>query len=168
MRSLFKTFMAAALLLGGAAAIEPSPASAQVGPERYSPSPRARPAPAIRRDFQRPRYDAPRSYRRAYYGRPYRSAYYGRRAYRPAYYGRRYYGGYPYGYYRRGYGGGAVVAGLIGGLTLGALASPYYAAPYYGPGYYRPAYYAPRCVLERRRVINRYGRPIWRRVQVCY
>ncbi|WP_193557362.1 hypothetical protein [Microvirga pakistanensis] len=169
MRASFKILMAAALFLGGAPALEPSPASAQPRFERGMGSRAAIRAPVYRqRAVAGPRY-----YRGArYYGRGYggyRPTYYGRRygGYRPAYYGRRYYyGGYPY-YYRRsyGYGGGAVVAGLLGGLALGTIASPYYG---YGYPYYRPAYYGPRCVLERRRVVNRYGRLVWRRVEVCY
>jgi len=64
--------------------------------------------------------------------------------------------------------GGAVAAGLIGGLALGAIASAA-ANPYYGPAYYRPAYYAPpRCVFERRRVVNPYGRVVVRRIRTCY
>jgi hypothetical protein len=77
--------------------------------------------------------------------------------------------GYPYGYRRGSYGGGAVAAGLIGGLALGAIASAA-ANPYPYPGYYRPAYYAPAstCFTERRRIVNRYGRVVVRRVQTCY
>ena len=102
-----------------------------------------------------------RSYGQSYYGGR-RFGYYGpRRAYG-------YRSGYPYRYYRRS-NGGAVAAGLIGGLALGAIASAA-ANPYsYGPGYYRPAYYAPpRCVFERRRVVNPYGRVVIRRVRACY
>jgi hypothetical protein len=161
MRTSLKTLLAAAVVFGGVAALETSTASAQ---PRWGPR-----APAG--DTYAPRFGG-----RAY-GPPgaYAPRYYGRRAYgyRPAYYGRRYYGGYPYGYYRRGYGynGGAVAAGVIGGLALGAIASaasnPYYYG--YGPGYYRPAYYAPRsCVVERRRVVDRYGRVVVQRVRTCY
>ncbi|WP_243369279.1 hypothetical protein [Microvirga solisilvae] len=99
------------------------------------------------------RYYGNRYYRNRYYG----GRYYGRGYYRPSYYG---YRGYGYPYYGGGYyGGGAAVAGLIGGLALGTIASAA-ANPHYG--------YGPRCALESRRVINRYGRPVWRRVQVCY
>lgn len=127
---------------------------------------------------------------------PWAGGYYGPRYgwgggyYRPAYYGGYYRGYYPYRPYRGG-GGGALAAGLIGGLALGAIASaaanPYYASPYYypQPAYYRrpyyaapyyaaPAYrtvtYAPArsCFFERRQVVNRYGRVVLRRVQVCY
>ncbi|HZH11516.1 MAG TPA: hypothetical protein VEZ24_14230 [Microvirga sp.] len=162
MRMSFKTLMAAALLVGGAAAVQPSPASAQTGErDYYAPYARQR---AVQ-PYYRNRAYGYRSYNRYYAG----DRYYGRRYYRPAYYGGYRYGYNPYRhYYRRGYDGGAVVAGLIGGLTLGTIAGAVTSPYYYGPGYYRPAYYAPRCVLERRRVINRYGRPVWRRVEVCY
>ncbi|MXQ11921.1 hypothetical protein [Microvirga makkahensis] len=171
MRASFKVLMAATLFLGGAAALEPSPASAQPRWERP-----IAPRSAIRVPAYRDRaFAGPRIYRGArYYGpgpRVYRGArYYGYRdrGYRRAYYGRRYYGGYPYRYYRRGY-GGAVVAGLLGGLALGAIANPYYYG--YGPAYYpsyQPAYFGSYCVIERRRVVNRYGRLVLRRVEVCY
>ena len=161
MRVLFKTLMAATLLLG-AAAVEPSPAVAETDRDYYFSN---RAAPEFRS-----RAYGPRFYGGRYYGsRAYDRGYYGRRYYRPAYYGRRYYGGYPYRYYyRRGYDGGAAVAGLIGGLAIGTIAGAVTSPFYYGSPYYRPAYYAPRCVYERRRVINRYGRPVLRRVQVCY
>jgi len=167
MRLPFKVLMAAALFLGGAAAFEPSPASAQPRWERA-----VTPRHALRAPVYRERAIAgPRRFSQGarYYGP--QSRYYGPRygGYRPAYYGRRYYRGYPYRYYRRGYDGGAVVAGLLGGLALGAIASPYYYG--YGPAYYpsyQPAYFGSYCVLERRRVVNRYGRLVWRRVQVCY
>jgi len=85
-----------------------------------------------------------------------------------AYYGPRVYRGYRYGYYRRPYYGGAVAAGIVGGLALGAIAVAA-ANPYHGPGYYAPAYYPPpRCVFERRRVVNPYGRVVVRRIRVCY
>lgn len=165
MRASFKTLLAAALIFGGAAAIQPSTVSAQTGErDYYFSSPRYRAAPYYGGRYYRSRYYG--GYRRAYFGPRYygyrRAAYYPRRY---GYYGPRYgYYRHPYRYYRRGFdGGGAVVAGLIGGLALGALANPYY-----GPAYYRPAFYAPQCVIERRRVVNRYGRYVWRRVQVCY
>jgi hypothetical protein len=173
MRLSFKTLLAAALFLGGAAAIQPNPASAQPRWDRPSINRSAIRPPAyrVRSPVYRGRaYYGPRFYRGArYYGPRYYRGYRG--YYRPAYYGRRYYGGYPYRYYRRGNRGGAVVAGLIGGLALGTIASaaanPYYYSPAYYP-YYRPAYFGPRCVLERRRVVNRYGRLVWRRIEVCY
>jgi hypothetical protein len=144
MRTSLKTLLAAALVFGGVTAFETTDASAQ-------PRWRAR-APAG--DTYAPRF--------------------GGRAYGPpgAYYGRRYYGGYPAYGYRRGYGyynGGAVAAGLVGGLALGAIAGAASNPYYYGPGYYRPAYYAPgRCVVERRRVVNRYGRVVFQRIRTCY
>jgi len=164
MRVSFKILMAAALFVGGAAAIQPSPASAQ--PRWHGAT------------IDRPAFPSPVYRGRAYYGpRYYRSAryygpgYYRYGGYRPAYYGRRYYG-YPYRhYYRRGHDGGAVVAGLIGGLALGTIAGAVTSPFYYGPAsypYYRPVYYGPRCVLEHRRVVNRYGRLVWRRIEVCY
>lgn len=155
MRTSLKTLLAAALVFGSAAALEPSKASAQ---PRWVPR-----APAG--DTYAPRFGG-----RAY-GPPGAYGYRGGYGYRPAYYGGRYYGGYPYYGYRRGYyNGGAVAAGLVGGLALGAIAgaagNPYYG---YGPGYYRPAYYAPgSCVVERRRVVNRYGRVVFQRVRTCY
>jgi len=157
MRVSFKILTAAALLLSSAAAIQPGPASAQ---PRWHRATIDRPA-VHSRVYRGGAYYGPRPYRGArFYGPRYRG-------YRPAYFGRRhYYGRYPY-YYRRSYGGGAVVAGLIGGLALGTLANPYYFGPAYSP-YYRPAYFGPRCVLERRRVVNRYGRRVWRRIEVCY
>lgn len=168
MRASFQVLLSAVLLLGGAAAFGPGPASAQPRWERpvYPSSGFRGPiyrggAPVYRGRglYAGPRYDRGAGY----YGRGYRGyrpAYYGRR-----YYGRRYYGGYyPYGYYyRHGYNGGAAVAGLIGGLTLGTIAGAVT-----GPFYYGPASYGPRCVLERRRVVNRYGRRVWRRIEVCY
>ncbi|WP_445502752.1 hypothetical protein [Microvirga sp. G4-2] len=166
MRASFKTLLAAVLIFGSAAAIQPSTVSAQTGErDYYFSSPRHRAAQYYGNRYYGNRYYG--GYRRAYFGPRYygyRHAYYPRRY---GYYGPRYgYYRYPYRhYYRRGYGGGAVVAGLIGGLTLGALANPYYG---YGPAYYRPAYYGPRCVIERRRVINRYGHYVRRRVEVCY
>lgn len=159
-----RTVLIAALALGGAVTVQPEPAAAQVyqgipvydgGRLRYRPGPRIDgPYARAYRGFYGPRY---RGYRPAYYGR----RYYG---YRPAYYGRRYYG-YPYRYYRRSSNGGAVAAGLVGGLALGAIAS---AAS--NPYYYRPAYYRPArtCFTERRRIVNRYGRVVVRRVQTCY
>lgn len=160
MRISLKTLVAAALLFGSAAALQPSPVAAETD-----------------RDYYFDRYRSARPYHGGYYRGPaYRSAYYGRRPYyarrgyyRPAYYGYRRYGGRPYRYYyRRGYDGGAAAVGLIGGLALGTIAGAVTGPFYYGPRYYRLAYYAPRCVLERRRVINRYGRRVWRRVEVCY
>ena len=60
------------------------------------------------------------------------------------------------------------MAGLIGGLALGAITSAA-ANPYYYGGY-SPAYYSPArtCYVERRRIVNRYGRVGIRRVQTCY
>ena len=80
---------------------------------------------------------------RAGYGGP-RYGFGGGYGYRPAYYGPRY--GYGYGY-----------------------RPAYYGSRYYG-GYYSPAYYTPArtCYVERRRVVNRYGRVGIRRVQTCY
>lgn len=78
-----------------------------------------------------------------YYGRPY------------GYYGRPY-GYYGRPYYRRRNNGAAVAAGVIGGLALGAIAAQ--AA--------RPAYY-PTCYLQPQRVVNRYGRVVYRNVRVC-
>jgi hypothetical protein len=169
MRILFKALVAAALLSGGAAAIDPSPAAAETDRDYYFS--RYRAGQEFGSRAYGPRYSyGPRYYGGRYYGlRAYERGSYGRRYYRPAYYGRRYYGGYPYRYYyRRGYDGGAAVAGLIGGLAIGTIAGALTSPFYYGAPYYRPAYYAPRCVYERRRVINRYGRPVFRRVQVCY
>jgi hypothetical protein len=161
MRTSLKTLLAAALVFGGVAALETTAASAQ---PHWGPR-------APEGDTYAPRFGG-----RAY-GPPgaYAPRYYGRRAYgyRPAYYGRRYYGGgYPYRYgYRRGYNnGGAVAAGVVGGLALGAIAGAASNPYYYGYGRnYRPAYYAPgRCVVERRRVVNRYGRVVFQRVRTCY
>ncbi|MET0528158.1 MAG: hypothetical protein ABW003_07415 [Microvirga sp.] len=158
MRTSLKTLLAAALVFGGVAALEPTNASAQPG---WGPR-------APEGDTYAPRYGG-----RAYgYGPP--DAYRGYRGgygYRPAYYGRRYYGGSPYYGYRRGYyNGGAVAAGVVGGLALGAIAGAASNPYYYGSGRaYRPAYYAPgRCVVERRRVVNRYGRVVFQRIQTCY
>jgi hypothetical protein len=151
----FKTLMAAGLILTGAVAVQPAPAEAQPRWGRYQ-------GDGYAPHGLRQRYYAPR-----YYGGG-RSVYYGpRRSY--GYGPRRYYGyGYPYGYYRRPNYGGAIAAGVIGGLALGAIASAA-ANPYYGSGYYRPAYYAPpRCVFERRRVVNPYGRVVVRRIRTCY
>jgi hypothetical protein len=163
MRTSFKTLTAAALLLGGAAAIQPSPASAQADPLG---SPVAAPTIAYAGYYRGGRY-YPRIHARSFYGGyrgyAYRRAYFGPRryygGYRPAYYGYRRYGYYPYRpyYYHRGYGGGAVAAGFLGGLALGALANPYY------HGYYAPG----ACVVERRRVVNHYGHHVWRRVEIC-
>lgn len=152
MRALFKILMAAAVLFSSAAVIEPGSASAQVRAIYRGGA--VRPA----------RVYGPRFAPRPAYARPYY------RGYRPAYYGYRRYG-YPHRYYRRGYYGAPVAAGLIGGLAIGALANPFYYGPgYYRPyPYYRPAYYGPgTCVIEPRRVVNRYGRLAWRRIQVCY
>lgn len=184
-----KAFMTAALAFGTVVALQPAPAEAQprtpgrvfyrgvpiatTGIARPAFRPVARPMAAGR--YYGARYGGwQRPYRPAYYGQ----AYYGNRygyggGYRRAYWGPRYgyYGGYyPYGYYRRSYDGGAVAAGLIGGLALGAIASAATNPYYYPSGYYRPAYYEPArtCFTERRRVVNRYGRVVVRRVQTCY
>jgi hypothetical protein len=161
-----KTLMAAALALGCAMVLQPEPASAQQGYHLYRNGVRVTgPAYAPSRQGFRAGYGGFRGgYNRAYYGRGYgyRPGFYGPRyGYRPAYYG----GYYPYRSYRRGFNGGAVAAGLIGGLALGAIAS---AAT--NPYYYSPAYYTPArtCYVERRRVVNRYGRVGIRRVQTCY
>jgi hypothetical protein len=98
------------------------------------------------------------------YARP--VGFYGPRYARPVgFYGPRY--GYGYGprYYRRGYNGGAVAAGLVGGLALGALAANAYRPAYYG------AYGAPvasECVVQRRRVVDEFGRVFVQRERVCY
>ncbi len=164
MRISLKTLLAAALVFGGVTVLETTDASAQRG---WGPR-------APEGDTYAPRYGGraygppPGAYYRYRGGYGYRGGY----SYRPAYYGRRYYGGYPYYGYRRGYGyynGGAVAAGVVGGLALGAIAGAASNPYYYGPGYYRPAYYAPgHCVVERRRVVNRYGRVVFQRVQTCY
>jgi hypothetical protein len=184
MRWSLKTLMAAALALGGAVAMQAEPASAQPrwqhrGAPLAGPGVVSRYGGGYRPVYFGSRYDRGMSryyqgYRSAYEGPRsyggYRSAYYGPRyygGYRSAYYGPRYYRGYPYRYYRRS-NGGAVAAGLIGGLALGAItsavANPYY-YPYYAPAYYRPAR---TCFTERRRIVNRYGRVVVRRVQTCY
>jgi hypothetical protein len=176
-----RTMMAAALAFGGAMVLQPQLASAQGGYDLYRNGVRVTgPAYAPYRQGFRAGYGGPRygfhgGYRPAYYGQGYRyrSGFYGPRygyGYRPVYYGSRYYGGYyPYGSYRRGYNGGAVAAGLIGGLALGTIASAI-ANPYPYGSYYSPAYYSPArtCYVERRRVVNRYGRVGIRRVQTCY
>jgi len=179
-----KTLSAAILIFGGAMGLQSAPASAQIyqgvpvfdgGYLRYRAGPPigsgfAAPTvnyrPAVAGGWSGPRY--------GWGGGPYGPGYYGARSgwgggyYRPAFYGPRYgyHGGYyPYRYYRRGWdGGGAVAAGLIGGLALGSIIS---AAN--NPYYYRPTYYRPtNCFVERRRVVNRYGKVIVRRVQTCY
>jgi hypothetical protein len=62
-------------------------------------------------------------------------------------------------FHRHHRGGAWIGPAIIGGLALGALAArPYY---YGGPAYAR------RCWIEPRRVINRWGHPVIRRVQVC-
>jgi len=61
-------------------------------------------------------------------------------------------------------GGGWIGPAIIGGLALGAFAAsrPYYGYPPYG-------YDVGPCVLERRIVgYTAWGRPIVRRVRVCY
>jgi hypothetical protein len=77
----------------------------------------------------------------------------------------KYYGGRgPYAYRHRGSNWGpAVAAGAVGGLALGALA----ARPAYGYGYYDGGYYGGDCYWTRQRVIDAWGYPHWRRVQVC-
>ena len=174
MSSSVRTMMAAALALGGAMVLQPETATAQQGYHLYRNGVRVTgPAYVPYRQGFRAGYGGPRygfgggyGYRPAYYGPRYGYGY----GYRPAYYGSRYYGGYyPYRSYRRGYNGGAVAAGLIGGLALGAIAGAV-TNPYYYGGYYSPAYYTPArtCYVERRRVVNRYGRVGIRRVQTCY
>ena len=66
--------------------------------------------------------------------------------------GHRGHGGH-HGHYRHHRGGGWVGPAIIGGLALGALA----AAPAYGP----------RCWIEPQRVLNRWGQPVVRNVEVC-
>ncbi|MGO4387622.1 hypothetical protein AB4Y85_08800 [Microvirga sp. 2YAF29] len=162
MRTSLKTLLAAALIFGGATALETTDASAQ---PRWG-------ARAPAGDTYAPRfggraYGPPGAYYRYRGGYGYRPAY----GYRSGYYGRRY-GGYPYYGYRGGYryyNGGAAAAGLVGGLALGAIAGAASNPYYHGSGYYRPAYYAPgHCVVERRRVVNRYGRVVFQRVRTCY
>ena len=157
-----KTLTAAALALGGTVVLQPAPASAQV-----TTAPRVfyRGVPVGGLGVARPAFGV-RPVARGFYGPRYGGGW------RGGYYGPRYGWGYPYRYgYYRGYdGGGAVAAGLIGGLALGAIASAA-ANPYYYPSpYYRPAYYEPSrtCFTERRRIVNRYGRVVVRRVQTCY
>ena len=177
MRFSLKTLTAAALAFGGVVAFQPEPASAQPANSPYWYGGYAGSfgyRPAVGGGYYGNRYGAyggyggGYGYRRAYYGGGYRPYYGGYRpyyGYRGAYYG----GGYPY--YRRGWdGGGAVAAGLIGGLALGTVAAAATNPYYYGTGYHRPAYYAPAssCVTERRRIVNRYGRVVVRRVQTCY
>ena len=151
MAASFKFLTVAGLAFAGALVLQPAPAEAQRGWGRYEG------------DFYAPHGLRQRYYAPRYYGG---ARYYGPRRY---YGGSRYYGyGYPYGYYRRPNYGGAVAAGVIGGLALGAIAGAA-ANPYYGPGYYAPAYYPPpRCVFERRRVVNPYGRVVVRRIRTCY
>ncbi|HEY8564329.1 MAG TPA: hypothetical protein VIL65_02430 [Beijerinckiaceae bacterium] len=97
------------------------------------------------------------------YGRP--VGFYGHRYARPVgFYGPRAYG-YGPRYYRRGYNGGAVAAGLVGGLALGALATNAYRPAYYG-GYGVPV--ASECVVQRRRVVDDFGRVFVQRERVCY
>jgi hypothetical protein len=72
-------------------------------------------------------------------------------------------------YYHRGWhgGGGWGWAGpaIVGGLALGALAA---SGPYYG-GYGYPGYYGyGGCIRNRVVGYTPYGRPIVRRVNVCY
>lgn len=163
----FKTLMAAGLAFLGVMAAQPAPAEAQPRWNRYQGDYYA--PHGLRQRFHGSGfYGGPRSvyYGPRYYG-PRRAYGYGPRyyGYGPRYYGRRY--GYPYRYDRRPY-GGAVAAGLIGGLALGAIAGAA-ANPYYVPVYDRPAYYVPRrCFVERRRVVNAYGRVVVRRVRTCY
>lgn len=198
MNRKFKTLAATAFLSAGAIVVQSLPAEAQsrgaayrvvpVGTNRvigYIPrAPVAyRPALAARRAAS-PYFGLRGGYRPAVYS-PYRYGYY------PTRY--RSYPRYGYGYYRRGYStGGALAAGLIGGLALGALTSPYVYSPAYYPGYdgygasyypsssygypssypyYGASYYgapAVTCFFERRRVVDRFGRLVWRRAQVCY
>jgi hypothetical protein len=191
MSLLLKTLRTAALAVGAVVALQPTPASAQMVTTQprvfyrgvpvtgtgFAPAAGFRPGAAGRYfgagyggGFRPGGYYGPRyggwggGWRGGYYGPRY--GYGGWGGYRRAYWGPRYgyYGGY-YPYYRRYDNGGAVAAGLIGGLALGAIASAA-ANPYY----YRPAYYDPArtCFMERRRIVNRYGRVVVRRVQTCY
>jgi hypothetical protein len=69
------------------------------------------------------------------------------------------------GGFRGGHRGGfGIGAGIATGLALGAIGGAYYGG--YGPGYYGYGYDG--CI--RRRVVGytSYGRPIVRRVNVCY
>lgn len=179
-----KSLTTAALALGAVAAFQPTPASAQfvttqprvfyrgvpVTGTGIAPAAGFRPAarPVVAGGYYGPRYGG--GWGRGYYAPRYGGGWGG---YRPAYYGP----GYGYGYYGGGYpyyrrydNGGAVAAGLIGGLALGAIAGAATNPYYYPSGYYRPAYYEPArtCVMERRRIVNRYGRVVVRRVQTCY
>jgi hypothetical protein len=179
MRMSLKALMIAAVALCGGAAVEPTPAEAQVyygvpvrdgGYLRYQAGP---PAYGYRPDAVYRRGGA--SYGPRYGYRP-AGAYYGPGygwggGYRGANWGPRYggyyrYGGYPYGYYGRSYdnGGGAVAAGLIGGLALGAIANAA-TRPSYRRAYY-PAYN--NCFFERRRIVTRNGNAVFRRVRTCY
>lgn len=85
-------------------------------------------------------------------------------------------------HYHHGYGGGWIGPAIVGGVILGALAAsrPYYGYPGYGYGYGYgypaygygyPAYgfYSGGCYLQRRVVgYTAVGRPIVRRMRVCY
>lgn len=67
--------------------------------------------------------------------------------------GRGYGGGYGRGYGGRGYGGFGIGAGIATGLALGA----------YGAN----RYYADDCWIQRRVVVDQYGRRYVRPVRVC-
>ncbi len=72
-------------------------------------------------------------------------------------------------YYGRGWrGGGWAGPAIVGGLALGALAAsrPYYYGGYGGYGGY--GYYGDGCIRNRVVGYTPYGRPIVRRVNVCY
>jgi hypothetical protein len=63
-------------------------------------------------------------------------------------------------------GGGWVGPAIVGGLAIGALAA---SRPYYGYDYGYPAYgYYDGCIRNRVVGYTYYGRPIVRRVNVCY
>lgn len=62
-----------------------------------------------------------------------------------------------------GHHGGWIGPAIVGGLALGALAAA--TAPHAYGAYAAP--YGERCWIERQRVLNRWGQPVVRRVQVC-
>jgi hypothetical protein len=197
MRMALKVLTLAALTMGGAATIEPTPAEAQGyrvvrvgggggavrfrggGPGFVATRPRG-----FYRGggFYGPRYGWRGGYRPAAYGPRYgwrggyRPAYYGGGygwggGYRRAYYGPRY--GY-YGYYGGGYPYGYYRRSYDGGGAvvaglIGGLALGAIANAATQP-YYRPAAYPAysRCFFERRRIVTRNGNAVVRRVRTCY